>query len=114
MFGLLDRDNFYVSCERVFQSHLERKPVVVLSNNDECLTSRSDESKALGLQMGDPYFQEKDLLHHRVHVFSSNYRLYGDVLARVMRCCSHHTQSSEQQPPRWTPCRPQSCYPAAT
>ncbi|QIL78322.1 Y-family DNA polymerase [Hymenobacter sp. HDW8] len=75
----------YVSCERVFQPKLEGRPVVVLSNNDGCLISRSSEAKALGLQMGDPYFQVKPLLQqHDVAVFSSNYALYGDMSRRVM------------------------------
>lgn len=85
MFGLVDCNNFYVSCERVFQPRLEGKPVVVLSNNDGCLISRSAEAKALGLQMGDPYFQVKPLLlQHGVTVLSSNYALYGDMSRRVM------------------------------
>ena len=85
MFGLVDCNNFYVSCERVFQPRLEGRPVVVLSNNDGNLIARSTEAKALGLQMGDPYFQVKDLLHrHEVAVFSSNYALYGDMSRRVM------------------------------
>jgi DNA polymerase V len=62
MFGLVDCNNFYVSCERVFQPRLEGKPVVVLSNNDGCIISRSAEAKALGLKMGDPYFQVKEQL----------------------------------------------------
>ncbi|QKG59132.1 Y-family DNA polymerase (plasmid) [Hymenobacter sp. BRD128] len=87
MFALLDANNFYVSCERVFQPRLEGKPVVVLSNNDANIISRSAEAKALGLQMGDPYFQVKELLRqHEVQVFSSNYPLYGDMSRRVM----HH------------------------
>ncbi|SMB79438.1 DNA-directed DNA polymerase [Hymenobacter roseosalivarius DSM 11622] len=85
MFGLLDCNNFYVSCERVFQPRYEGRPVVVLSNNDGNLISRSAEAKALGLKMGDPYFQVKDLLQqHNVKVFSSNYALYGDMSRRVM------------------------------
>jgi DNA polymerase V len=85
MFGLLDCNNFYVSCERVFQPRFEGKPVVVLSNNDGCIISRSAEAKALGLQMGAPYFQVKDFLRqHQVQVFSSNYALYGDMSRRVM------------------------------
>lgn len=85
MFGLLDCNNFYVSCERVFQPQLENRPVVVLSNNDGCIISRSNEAKALGLQMGVPYFRVKDLLQkHQVQVFSSNYTLYGDMSRRVM------------------------------
>jgi DNA polymerase V len=85
MFGLLDCNNFYVSCERVFQPRFEKRPVVVLSNNDGCIISRSAEAKALGIQMGAPYFQVKDLLRqHQVQVFSSNYALYGDMSRRVM------------------------------
>ncbi|UOQ83263.1 Y-family DNA polymerase (plasmid) [Hymenobacter sp. 5414T-23] len=85
MFGLLDCNNFYVSCERVFQPRYEEKPVVVLSNNDGNIISRSAEAKALGLQMGDPYFQVKEVLNrHNVAVFSSNYALYGDMSRRVM------------------------------
>lgn len=85
MFGLVDCNNFYVSCERVFQPRLDGQPVVVLSNNDGCIISRSQEAKALGLRMGDPYFQVKGLLRqHGVTVFSSNYALYGDMSRRVM------------------------------
>jgi DNA polymerase V len=85
MFGLVDCNNFYVSCERVFQPRLEGKPVVVLSNNDGCIISRSVEAKKLGLQMGAPYFQVKHLLQqHDVIVLSSNYALYGDMSRRVM------------------------------
>ncbi len=85
MFGLVDCNNFYVSCERVFQPRLEGRPVVVLSNNDGCIISRSAEAKALGLKMGDPYFQVKALLlREQVQVFSSNYTLYGDMSRRVM------------------------------
>ena len=85
MYALVDCNNFYVSCERVFQPRLEGRPAVVLSNNDGCLISRSAEAKALGLQMGDPYFQVKSLLEqHNVAVFSSNYALYGDMSRRVM------------------------------
>ena len=85
MYALVDSNNFYVSCERVFQPRLEGRPVVVLSNNDGCIISRSAEAKALGLQMGDPYFQVKPLLEqHNVAVFSSNYALYGDMSRRVM------------------------------
>jgi DNA polymerase V len=85
MFGLLDCNNFYVSCERVFQPRLEGRPVVVLSNNDGCIISRSAEAKVLGLAMGAPYFKVKDLVRqHQVQVFSSNYALYGDMSRRVM------------------------------
>lgn len=82
MFGLVDCNNFYVSCERVFQPRLEGRPVVVLSNNDGCIISRSAEAKALGLKMGEPYFQVKEQLQReQVQVFSSNYTLYGDMRA---------------------------------
>ncbi|GAB3721684.1 DNA polymerase V catalytic protein [Hymenobacter agri] len=85
MYGLLDCNNFYVSCERVFQPRYEGRPVVVLSNNDGNIISRSAEAKALGLKMGEPYFQVKELLkQHDVAVFSSNYALYGDMSRRVM------------------------------
>ena len=85
MFALVDCNNFYVSCERVFQPRLRGQPVVVLSNNDGCIISRSNEAKALGFRMGDPYFQVKAaLLQHKVRVFSSNYALYGDMSRRVM------------------------------
>ncbi len=85
LFGLLDCNNFYVSCERLFNPELEGQPVVVLSNNDGCIIARSNEAKALGFKMGEPYFKCKPLLeHHRVRVFSSNYALYGDMSQRVM------------------------------
>lgn len=85
MFGLVDCNNFYVSCERVFRPDLKDKPVVVLSNNDGCVVSRSNEAKALGIKMGVPLYQIKQLVESAgVHVFSSNYTLYGDMSARVM------------------------------
>jgi len=86
MYALVDCNNFYVSCERVFAPQLEGQPVVVLSNNDGCLISRSDEAKALGLKMGEPYHLVRPLLaQHRVRVFSSNYALYGDMSRRVVQ-----------------------------
>ena len=85
MFGLVDCNNFYASCERVFRPELEGRPVVVLSNNDGCVIARSQEAKALGLKMGDPYFKVRgDLERHGVAVCSSNYELYGDMSRRVM------------------------------
>ncbi len=85
VFALADCNNFYVSCERVFRPALDGRPVVVLSNNDGCIIARSDEAKALGLQMGDPYHLNKEkLTRHGVAVFSSNYALYGDMSRRVM------------------------------
>ncbi|QLA18423.1 Y-family DNA polymerase [Desulfolutivibrio sulfoxidireducens] len=84
-FALVDCNNFYVSCERVFCPALANRPVVVLSNNDGCIVARSPEAKALGIGMGQPAFQCADVLRaHDVAVFSSNYALYGDMSARVM------------------------------
>jgi DNA polymerase V len=83
--AIVDCNNFYCSCERLFQPHLDRKPVVVLSNNDGCIISRSDEAKKLGVEMAGPYFKAKPLIQkHDVAVFSSNYNLYGDLSWRVM------------------------------
>ena len=85
MFGLIDCNNFYASCERVFNPALNGKPVVVLSNNDGCVIARSNEAKALGIKMGVPAYQIKDLVSsNQVTVFSSNYTLYGDMSGRVM------------------------------
>ncbi|MBT4819741.1 MAG: hypothetical protein HON70_28785 [Lentisphaerae bacterium] len=85
MFALVDCNNFYASCERVFNPRLEGEPVVVLSNNDGCIIARSNEAKALGVKMGAPYFKCRDFLRqHRVRVFSSNYAVYGDMSHRVM------------------------------
>ena len=85
IFALADCNNFYVSCERVFRPSLEGRPVVVLSNNDGCIIARSDEAKALGFVMGDPYHLNREkLTRHGVDVFSSNYALYGDMSRRVM------------------------------
>ena len=84
--ALVDCNSFYVSCERLFNPKIRRKPVVVLSNNDGCIISRSNEAKALGIKMGEPYFKEKDIIiKNKVEVFSSNYSLYGDLSRRVMR-----------------------------
>ena len=85
VFALVDCNNFYVSCERLFQPKLIGKPVVVLSNNDGCIVARSNEAKALGIPMGAPLFKFKDMItKNGVHVFSSNYALYGDLSCRVM------------------------------
>jgi DNA polymerase V len=85
LFALVDCNNFYVSCERVFNPKLEGKPVIVLSNNDGCVVARSNEAKALGIGMGVPAFQIRHLIRaHDVQVFSSNYALYGDMSRRVM------------------------------
>ena len=85
VFALLDCNNFYVSCERLFNPGLEGRPVVVLSNNDGCIIARSNEAKALGIKMGEPFFQCRQLIAaQRVEVFSSNYPLYADLSQRVM------------------------------
>lgn len=85
MYGLCDCNNFFVSCERVFRPDLEGRPVVVLSNNDGCVVARSNEAKAIGIGMGQPYFQARGLLErHGGVVFSSNFTLYGDLSRRVM------------------------------
>lgn len=96
MVALVDCNNFYVSCERVFQPRLEGRPVVVLSNNDSCLISRSDEAKQLGFAMGEAYFKARGRLHaHGVTVFSSNYPLYGDMSRRVMAILSQFSPELE-------------------
>jgi DNA polymerase V len=85
MKAIVDCNSFYCSCERVFRPDLFKKPVVVLSNNDGCIISRSDEAKKLGVQMAGPFFMAKDLIEkHQVATFSSNYNLYGDMSRRVM------------------------------
>ena len=85
MIALADCNNFYVSCERVFQPSLERRPVIVLSNNDGCAVARSNEAKELGIAMGAPYFEIRRLCESNgVKVFSSNYELYGDMSRRVV------------------------------
>jgi DNA polymerase V len=84
--ALIDCNSFYVSCERLFNPKIRKKPVVVLSNNDGCIISRSNEAKTLGIKMGEPYFKAKDIIvKNNVQVFSSNYSLYGDISRRVMR-----------------------------
>ena len=86
MIGLVDCNNFYASCERVFNPHLNKKPVIVLSNNDGCVIARSNESKDLGIKMGEPVFKIKEIIKNNdVHVFSSNFSLYGDLSNRVMK-----------------------------
>ena len=83
--ALVDCNNFFCSCERVFNPALQGKPIVVLSNNDGCIISRSEEAKALGIPMGAPLHEQQEVIRkHGVHVFSSNYTLYGDMSARVM------------------------------
>src|SRR6266478_4513480 len=85
MKAIVDCNSFYCSCERVFRPDLWNKPVVVLSNNDGCIVSRTDEAKKLGVGMAAPYYQNKDIIEkNEVAVFSSNYNLYGDLSMRVM------------------------------
>ena len=84
MIALVDCNNFYASCERIFRPHLAKKPVAVLSNNDGCVIARSNESKSLGLKMGEPIFKKRYLVdRHKIHLFSSNFALYGDISKRV-------------------------------
>jgi DNA polymerase V len=96
MFALVDCNNFYVSCERVFNPALNGKPVIVLSNNDGCVISRSNEAKTLGIKMGEPAFKIAGFLErNQVAVFSSNYCLYGDLSKRVMQTLSEFTPELE-------------------
>jgi DNA polymerase V len=92
MFALVDCNNFYASCERVFNPSLQHKPIVILSNNDGCIISRSDEAKELGIPMGAPVFKYRKLLNiHNVQILSSNYSLYGDMSSRVMSILKQFT-----------------------
>lgn len=94
--ALVDCNNFYVSCERVFHAALQKKPVVVLSNNDGCIVARSNEAKKLGIKMGQPLFQCQAIIKkHNVQVFSSNYSLYADMSARVMKVLSQFSSQLE-------------------
>lgn len=96
MIAIVDCNNFYASCERVFNPKLNGKPVVVLSNNDGCIIARSQEAKDLGIKMGEPAFlREKFLAENGVHVFSSNYQLYGDMSRRVMNVLSRFSPNVE-------------------
>ncbi|MDA3898532.1 MAG: Y-family DNA polymerase, partial [Desulfobacteraceae bacterium] len=96
MFALVDCNNFYVSCERVFNPKLAHRPVIVLSNNDGCAVARSEEAKAIGIKMGAPAFKIRHLINaHHVAAFSSNYALYGDMSRRVMQTLSRFTDQLE-------------------
>jgi DNA polymerase V len=96
MFALVDCNNFYASCERVFQPQWEAKPIVILSNNDGCVIARSNEAKALGIPMGAPAFQYRSFFKQKgVQVFSSNYPLYGDMSSRVMSILEQYTPNLE-------------------
>lgn len=94
--ALIDCNNFYVSCERLFQPSLNGRPVIVLSNNDGCVVSRSNEAKQIGIPMGVPLFQIKDqVVKNGIEVYSSNYALYGDMSARVMDAIGHFSNEIE-------------------
>jgi len=94
--ALVDCNSFYVSCERLFNPKINKKPVVVLSNNDGCVISRSTEAKALGIKMGEPYFKvEKIVKKNDVKIFSSNYALYGDISRRVMKTLKQFSPQTE-------------------
>jgi len=96
MYALVDCNNFYASCERLFQPALIAEPVIVLSNNDGCVIARSNEAKTLGIRMGAPAFEIKDAItKNKVTVFSSNYVLYGDMSRRVMTTLSQFTPEIE-------------------
>ena len=94
--GIIDCNNFYVSCERVFNPESVGKPTVVLSNNDGCVIARSQEAKALGIKMGEPFFQMKEILDkHKFCIYSSNYNLYGDMSDRVMSIIKSYANNVE-------------------
>ena len=96
MFGLIDGNNFYASCERIFRPDLRNQPVIVLSNNDGCAIARSNEAKALGIKMGAPAFQIADLIkENNVAVFSANFVLYGDISNRITNICRRYCQDIE-------------------
>src|SRR6218665_275789 len=96
MYALVDCNNFYASCERLFRPELVGKPIVVLSNNDGCIISRSDEAKELGIKMGAPEFKVRQELKEKgITVFSSNYALYGDLSDRVMAILRQFTPNTE-------------------
>ena len=96
MIGLLDCNNFYVSCERLFNPKLLKRAVVVLSNNDGCVISRSDEAKKIGIRMGEPFFKiEKLIKDKKVSVLSSNYTFYADISNRIMNILKNNLPSME-------------------
>lgn len=96
MFGLIDGNNFYASCERVFRPDLQNIPIVVLSNNDGCVIARSNEAKALGVPMGAPAFQNEELFKkNKVQVFSANFVLYGDLSNRMVNIARRYCQDVE-------------------
>ena len=94
--GLIDCNNFFASCERIFQPGLKNKPLGVVSNHGGCFIARSNELKALGVAMGAPYYQVKDIIErHKVAVRSANFSLYGDISRRIMRVLKRHFPSVE-------------------
>ena len=94
--ALVDCNSFYVSCERLFNPSIIKKPVVVLSNNDGCVISRSTEAKALGIKMGEPYFKVKRIVKENdVKIFSTNFALYGDISRRVMKTLKQFSPQME-------------------
>ena len=96
MIALVDCNNFYASCERVFNPKIENKPVIVLSNNDGCVIARSNEVKSLGIKMGEPAFKIKHLIEkYNINIFSSNFALYGDLSKRVMNVLSAEADKIE-------------------
>ena len=96
MYALIDGNSFYASCERVFRPDLKNRPVVVLSNNDGCIVTLTKEAKTLGLKRGVPLFQVQDIIkRNQVAVFSSNYELYGDMSARMMKTIASLTPAIE-------------------
>ncbi|SBW84796.1 DNA polymerase V subunit UmuC [Pseudomonas veronii 1YdBTEX2] len=95
-YALIDCNSFYCSCERLFRPELRNTPIVTLSNNDGCIIARTEEAKALGLNMGDPYFKIKDyLIDKGVVAFSSNYALYGDISSRIQQTIESMVPRSE-------------------
>lgn len=96
LFALIDCNNFYVSCERAFNAAIQKKPTIVLSNNDSCVVARSNEVKKLGVKMGQPVFEIADLIKkHHIHVLSSNYSLYADMSRRVMHILAQFSPHQE-------------------
>ena len=96
MIALVDCNNFYASCERIFRPDLEKKPIVVLSNNDGCVIARSNEAKKLGIKMGEPAFKKRDVFKkHSVQIFSTNFVLYGDMSKRVMSILNKNSKDIE-------------------
>ena len=94
--ALVDCNSFYVSCERLFNPAINKKPVVVLSSNDGCVISRSTEAKNLGIKMGEPYFKVKKIVKENdVKIFSTNFALYGDISRRVMKTLKQFSPQME-------------------